>query len=266
MRQLTAFALTNQNITAAQNVASYTAEASRMLFARLFAKDVAGSGVYTAYAGIHTGGSSPVYEMQPRTTPTVATGVTAIGLSTIPIPVASGEVFKVYLQGLAADSSTPDINVDIWDDGPLSITLVTSLVGSPQNGASVVLRRGDTLSWAIAGLGSITGYTSLWITVKAAGVQQADSQSLFQIKKNASGSGDGLLYANGATASDATKGSITIDSAASGDITIALDESITDDFAPGDYVYDIQVLNGGTVTTLSEGAFKLVADVTQAIA
>ena len=124
-------------------------------------------------------------------------------------------------------------------------------------------RRGD--SWNIPlTIGAITGYTSLWFTIKASH-DDADTAALVQIKLNASGLSDGLLYVNGTTASSDALGSITVNNATTGAIVIAVDETITDDLAPGEYCYDVQTLIAGDVATPDSGTFTVTADVTRSV-
>jgi hypothetical protein len=141
---------------------------------------------------------------------------------------------------------------------------IQASLGTYASGPDIVRRRGDSWSISITGLGALTGYTSLWFTVKD-GADDADSAAIIQIKKNASGTGDGLIYLNGA-AGTAGQGSITIDDASAGDITIALDEAATL-LLPhgGGKHYDIQVLISGTVTTLTEALFGITGDYTRAV-
>jgi len=102
----------------------------------------------------------------------------------------------------------------------------------------------------------------LWFTLKRAPAD-VDASAIVQIKKNASGTGDGLLYLNGA-AGTAALGSITVNSATS--LTIVLDETATDDLEPEDALYyDIQMLVSGAVTTITEGVCDITADVTRSV-
>ena len=129
---------------------------------------------------------------------------------------------------------------------------------------SITRKRGN--SWSIAlTLGAITGYTSLWFTAKL-NTEDADTAAIIQIKKNASGSGDGLLYVNGAAPTSAALGSITVSDATTGAIVVALDETITDDLTPDAYYYDCQVLISGNVTTPETGTLTVTADVTRSVA
>jgi hypothetical protein len=153
---------------------------------------------------------------------------------------------------------------DVWTYATRTLTESSTASTDSDTAGSISRRRGD--SWSISlTLGAITGYTSLWFTIKGA-YSDLDPAAILQVKKNASGSGDGLLYANGAAASDATKASITVNDVSTGAITIAVDESITDDLAPAQLVYDAQVSISGNVTTPDSGTFTITADVTRAIA
>src|SRR5574343_433077 len=128
---------------------------------------------------------------------------------------------------------------------------------------SITRRRGD--SWAIvpAALGVLTGYTSLWLTIKRSH-DDADSASVLHVKKNASGLLDGLLYLNGA-ASTSNLARITVTDALTGVISIAVDEAATKELAPGEYCYDVQTLIAGDVSTPDSGTFTVTADVTRSI-
>ena len=148
----------------------------------------------------------------------------------------------------------PDALVSAW--------VITSNSDSTAAGA-ITRMRGNTWSISLT-VGAITGYTSLWFTVKHS-QDDADSDAILQIKLNSTGSDDDLLYVNGATASDSTLGTITVSDASTGAIIIAVDETVTDDMPAGAFYYDIQVLNSGTVTTPDSGTFTITADVTRSV-
>ena len=167
-------------------------------------------------------------------------------------------------QAILEDTSTTlptaiavvDANVD------LLLAMDTSTTDATTAGA-ISRRRGN--SWSIPlTIGAITGYTSLWFTIKSSH-DDADTAALLQIKLNASGLSDGLLYVNGTTASSDALGSITVNNATTGAIVIAVDETITDDLAPGEYCYDVQTLIAGDVATPDSGTFTVTADVTRSV-
>ena len=116
MNLLESSTLTNQNISSALLVHTYTADAERKIFFRLFADAIAGDGDYVAYVTIQRAGAGSAYRVAPITTATVETGVTASMLQGVAFPVSIGDVVKVYLTGLAGDTATPDIITEVWDD------------------------------------------------------------------------------------------------------------------------------------------------------
>jgi len=152
-----------------------------------------------------------------------------------------------------------------WDYGTRTLTQSAAQVTAAVEGSDITILRGDSLSASLTGMGSLTGYVSIDFTVKETRTD-TDDNAILRIRLNASGLNDGLLRVNKAAASDATLGSITIDDAVAGDITIALDEAVTDDLIPqpGLY-YDVQMIDASDVQTMTEGRVEITADVTRAI-
>lgn len=182
---------------------------------------------------------------------------------------AAGSV-DAHLDDILEDTGTTlpaliaAVDSDVWAYVTRTLTQSSTSTTDSTAAGSIVRRRGD--SWSISlTIGAITGYTSLWFTAKWSR-DDTDEMAVLQIKKNASGSSDGLLYVNGAAATDATKASITIVDAATGAIVIVVDETITDDLPPAGVWYDVQVLNGGSVSTPDSGTLTISADVTRAVA
>ena len=149
-------------------------------------------------------------------------------------------------------------------DSNVDMLLAADTSSSDATTAGAISRRRGN-SWSIPlTIGAITGYTSLWFTIKSSH-DDADTAALLQIKLNASTLLDGLLYGNGTTASSDALGSITVNNATTGAIVIAVDETITDDLAPGEYCYDVQTLIAGDVATPDSGTFTVTADVTRSV-
>jgi len=156
------------------------------------------------------------------------------------------------------------VGTGVWAATTRTLTASAAATTATVTGSDITAVRGDTLSASLTGLGAITGYTSLWFTIKML-ASQVDTASIIQIKLNSGVDPDGLLYVNGAAASFSTDGSIAIDDDAAGDITITLDESITDDLIVNNYQYDVQVLNSGVVTTLTTAVCSVAKDITRSI-
>lgn len=167
----------------------------------------------------------------------------------------------------AAEADTPGpVSVRVTGTGIVQQNLVyyvpTQAVAQQVealDGTTLTIRRGDSLGVSITGLGDISGRSKLWFTVKSS-TGEADSAALIQIEETA-----GLLYINGAAAGTAANGSITVTDESAGDLTIALDEMETAKLSPsGSLSYDIQILDSGDITTLTDAEANVTADVTRA--
>ena len=165
------------------------------------------------------------------------------------------------LQG--ADSDTLETLSDQLDAVSTLISVELSNTSDSTASGAISRTRGNT--WSIsATIGAITGYTSLWFTVKHS-KDDADSEAILQIKLNEPSANDGLIYKNGSDSVTAGNGSITVSDDTTGEIIIALDEADTDDMPVGAFYYDIQALIGSTITTPDSGTFTVTADVTRSI-
>lgn len=195
------------------------------------------------------------------------------------MPAVAAGVYQyvAYSQAGGAPATTDTIKGNGWLqwDGSTEVVLaaikaVTDAIDtsdvtivSTVSGTTITIQRGDTLSIELTGLGDITNRSKVWWTVKH-NTDETDAEAMIQIEAAA-----GLVYLNGTDASArAANGSITVDDQAAGDITIALDETETDDLDVGSgLVYDVQVLRStGAVNTLTSGLLTVAADVTRAVA
>ena len=149
----------------------------------------------------------------------------------------------------------------VWNYSARTLTQSAASVVAVVAGTSVTVTRGDTWVISITGLGALTSRTKLWFTAKRA-TGDADAEAILQLEETA-----GLVYANGAAPSDPTKGTLAVTDVAAGDITVTVDETVTDDAEiRSGMFYDIQVLIAGVVSTLSSGTFAVSGDVTRAVA
>lgn len=166
-------------------------------------------------------------------------------------------------QNLVAHVS--DIQSDVWEHTPRTLTQSGASVASTVSGTDVTIVRGDTLSASFTGLGVLTGYVTIDFSVKTK-KSIADSAATIKIRKNISGSDDGLLYINGTVAGTSANGSITIDNATDGDITVTLAASESYNLsAANNLYYDIQLITATSVTTLSSGSADIVEDVSREV-
>lgn len=192
----------------------------------------------------------------------VTTGALAAGAITA-AAIATG---AVDADALAADAGT-EIGTAVWASSTRTLTQAAASVTSAVSGSTITITRGDTLSATLTGLSANTDYVSILFTVKS-DKSDADASAILQIKKNASGTDDGLLYLNAAAPVSpvvAADGSITVNSSTS--ITIALAARAADDLVPADGLkYDVQYVFASSVLTATEGICNISADVTRAIA
>lgn len=107
-RHLQTGSLSNQNISSALAVGSYTADADRMVVVQVLADQVAGNGDYEFYLTLRVNGAGSHYRLIPVTSAAAASGLTAVGAQSGMVAVRSGDVLTVYLKGLAGDNATPD--------------------------------------------------------------------------------------------------------------------------------------------------------------
>lgn len=99
---------TDKDISAPVVIGSYASDGDRLVKPQLLLSQVAGNGDYVYYVTLQVGGSGAEYVMGPKTTHAVASGETAIGAQGDFVFVRSGDVLKVYVDGLAGDNANPD--------------------------------------------------------------------------------------------------------------------------------------------------------------
>jgi len=154
---------------------------------------------------------------------------------------------------------------DIWASATRTLTMTAQSILAAIADGEIAQQRGDQWNIALTALGNLASYTTLDFTVKADD-RKADTAALLRVRLNLSGSSDGLLVLNGAAYGTDSDGAITISDAAAGDINVAVKPAATKLLKPGVYTYDVQLINtDGTVGTLSQGSFEVLADVTRAV-
>lgn len=123
----------------------------------------------------------------------------------------------------------------------------------------LTLGRGDTLALTITGLGDLAAIDDLWFTVKR---YQSDADSAAEILI---GQVEGLLAIAGAAAATPANGSIAIDDAATGNITVnlAAEEMVKIGLFNG--YWDVQSQTGAVITTLRRGQARILGDATRRI-
>jgi len=262
--------LSNQDISSPLEIGSYTADRDRTILCQFFVDQIVGDGDYTFYMTLQIAGAGSIYVIAPKTVGIIEPGETAIGGQSIAVNVRNGDIVKVYLDGLAGDTTTPDTSVrwfetSQWFAPVRTLTQSIASIIATVTGSSINIQRGDTTNIPLTGLGDLTSYVSLDFTVKVKR-SSSDDDAILRIRKNLSGSDDGLLRLNGEAADPTTDGSIAIDDIDAGDITISIAAAASDDLETLiNLYYDIQMITATTVDTLTEGYCDINADVTRAV-
>ncbi len=106
----------NCNLTTALLVHTQTNDTRiRKLYVNVFFDQVAGNGDYKAHLPIQRAGAGSAH-ISIRTTNALAFGETAGYIGSIPITLNATDVLKVYLLGVAGDTTTPDVIVDVNEE------------------------------------------------------------------------------------------------------------------------------------------------------
>ncbi len=123
----------------------------------------------------------------------------------------------------------------------------------------LVMYRGCYWSFQVQNLGTLTGYTELWFSLRK---RQDDKESSSALLISMT---QGLLIANGVQAIDPSKASLTF---SEDDVTIQVHQDITQFIAPSDnYSYDIKGKNqaGHTVMLHESELFRVKRDITRRV-
>jgi hypothetical protein len=149
----------------------------------------------------------------------------------------------------------------IWAAATRTLTQSAASAAAAVLGDTITIVRGDTASISLTELGSLANIIKLYFTVKAR-PEDIDTSSLIMIEQTA-----GLMYING-VAGTAGHGTLTVDDATDGDITITLTAAETAKL-PTHLMgfYDVEIVRsaGTPVTTLTSGSFVIVDDATRAV-
>lgn len=169
---------------------------------------------------------------------------------------------NVY-DALVAGSDYLDTNVVQWAGQAATADNEAATVVSPVSGSTITVYRGTTWSISLTNIGPLTSYDTIYFSVKHR-IQDTENQAVLRVKNAASG----LERFNGAAPTAAANGTITIDNAGTGDITITIQEEETQNapLAAGLH-YDVKGVDAdGAVTVLTIGTtFNISGDVTRAI-
>jgi hypothetical protein len=148
----------------------------------------------------------------------------------------------------------------VWSHATRTLTQSALQIAAIVSGSGLTVHRGDTLVINLTGLGNLAGRTSLWFTAKQRAAQ-GDAEAQVQIEETG-----GLLVLAGSVPTEEETATLVITDETAGNVTIAISAAASRKLSPTTTgVWDVQVRTGDTVSTLSHGSLKIVADVTQRI-
>lgn len=166
------------------------------------------------------------------------------------------------------DPTAAAVAAAVWAYATRTLTQSAASVASAVAGDKITVYRGTTWSISLTGLGSLANYDTVYFTAKES-ERDTDANAILQVKNAASG----LVRFNKAAPLAGTNGTITVDNAANGDITITVQEEETQN-APlvPNIFYDVKgVDSDGNVDLVAvsdrdnDKGFNVEADITRAI-
>jgi len=155
-----------------------------------------------------------------------------------------------------------DAITDIWGHSSRTLTQSAADVTAALTGSALSIKRGDTYTKTLTGLGNLSDRTKLWLTVKKSKAS-LDSAATLQLVEST-----GLTKLNSANTT-AAWGSLVVDDEVAGDVTITFEADATKDLTPTNEAvmyYDIQKKTATGITTVTEEEVEVTDDVTRAIA
>ena len=204
---------------------------------------------------------------------------TAAGLSTISglvddlesrlTAARAGYLDKLNVAGELANTSnayafkadTVSVPQNVWSYHTRLLTNIGSTIESPTAGDPLNIYRDTTVLISLTNLGAIGVDDKLWFTVKDS-VEEPDEDSIIQIDRL------GLLYINGAPASQAEDGSITVLDDELGNVEIKLAQrqaALLPLYEAYPAQWDIKILHSGIVSILNIGTLYIKGTPTRAI-
>jgi len=135
---------------------------------------------------------------------------------------------------------------DPWSASVRTLTQPAASVVAAVTGSNITLYTHATASISLTGLGNIAARDDLWFVVTSS--PEDDTAAEVLIEETA-----GLTRLAGAAYATAAHGSITVDDAADGDITVTLAATAAAGLTRGTHGYAVKMRAGTTVTMLSHG-------------
>lgn len=218
----------------------------------------AGAKVVTNGAAAEIGGGAYSYSQASATAGAwlgiAKTASTAVASKHRPSMVMVGYAGADYL-----DASISGIDDLVWAYASRTLTQPAAAVIAAVSGSVLNLVRGTTWTIALTGLGSLTGNSKIYFTMKES-VSQTDAASIVQVEKTG-----GLLVLNGATTTT-TNATLVIDNEGLGNITITVKPAATTTVESDTLIYDVKMITAtGAAQLLTSNLARVADHITRAI-
>lgn len=145
---------------------------------------------------------------------------------------------------------------NIWGYVTRTLTQTSTEIAATISEGSISQIRGNTWALSVDLNTDLTG-AKLQFSIKR-NPDSLDSEAMVFIDTDT-----GLIYLNGASAT-AGDGSLVIDDAVSGIVTVNLNAAATAQLREGRFKYGFQAVIGGSVTEVSIGSFRIISDIVRA--
>ena len=184
---------------------------------------------------------------------------------------ANFDDYHYYLRGLYTGATILDVDdvmgagpgVSPWSYTTRTLSQAAASVIAAVEGSTVTMPWATSWDFSITGLGDVTARAKLYITIKRK-PKDGDSLSVVQIEET-----EGLRFINAAAATVAGNGTLTVDDAVAGDVTVTLAVAETAKLKTTDnLLYDFKMITAGglALPVGGIGRFNIGDIVTGAIA
>lgn len=179
------------------------------------------------------------------------------------------KTYTVYIQatvggdtgGICYGFLCRNLAADVWSHSTRTLTQAAASVLAAVTGSAVTQYRATSWSFSLTGLGSVADRTKLYFTLKRS-TGDSDGAAMVQIEETA-----GLIRINGAAATVAGNGTLTVTDAATGAITVTLDDSEAAKLETADAIfYDVKKITATGSQLMTIGRFNVADLVTEGIA
>lgn len=183
-----------------------------------------------------------------------------------------GKSYTIYIEA-TVDGDTGGISygframTPVWSVSSRTLTQSATQVAAAVSGSAISVNSYTTWDIDLTDIGDISARTKLYFTAKTDPDNQPDSAAIVHIllSEPADAATDGLLYIDGAAATTATDGSITVTDETSGDITITVSADVTG-ITKRQGRYGVKMVTATGVTEICEGWFTIEAPPPWAVA